>query len=226
MTIEDLNKEYDKLQLKYGDKSLDSIYNGGCTNNPDICFVFMNPTGRNIASSKSWHGLKSPWIGTKNIWDLFAALDLIDKDIYSQIKSIKGKEWTPTFAETVYENVIKHKYFITNLGKCTQIDARPLPDSVYKKYLHLLEKEISIINPKVIILFGNQVSSIVLNEKISVSQSRKQEYIKTIDEKDYKCYAVYYPIGNGRFNIDKSIEDIRWIMTNSLKQGIINTKKK
>lgn len=226
MTIEDLNKEYDKLQLKYGNKSLDSIYNGGCTNNPDICFVFMNPTGRNIASSKSWHGLKSPWIGTKNIWDLFAALDLIDKDIYSQIKSIKGKEWTPAFAETVYENVIKHKYFITNLGKCTQIDARPLPDSVYKKYLHLLEKEISIINPKVIILFGNQVSSIVLNEKISVSQSRKQEYIKTIDEKDYKCYAVYYPIGNGRFNIDKSIEDIRWIMTNSLKQGIINTKKK
>ena len=226
MTIEDLNKEYDKLQLKYGNKSLDSIYNGGCTNNPDICFVFMNPTGRNIASSKSWHGLKSPWIGTKNIWDLFAALNLIDKDIYSQIKSIKGKEWTPAFAETVYENVIKHKYFITNLGKCTQIDARPLPDSVYKKYLHLLEKEISIINPKVIILFGNQVSSIVLNEKISVSQSRKQEYIKTIDEKDYKCYAVYYPIGNGRFNIDKSIEDIRWIMTNSLKQGIINTKKK
>lgn len=226
MTLEKLNKEYDKLQLKYGDKSLDSIYNGGCTNNPDICFVFMNPTGRNIASSKSWHGLKSPWIGTKNIWDLFAALDLIDKDIYSQIKSIKGKEWTPDFAETVYENVIKHKCFITNLGKCTQIDARPLPDSVYKKYLHLLEKEISIINPKVIILFGNQVSSIVLNEKISVSQSRKQEYIKTIDEKDYKCYAVYYPIGNGRFNIDKSIEDIRWIMTNSLKQGIINTKKK
>lgn len=226
LTLEDLNKEYDKLQLKYGNKSLDSIYNGGCTNNPDICFVFMNPTGRNIASSKSWHGLKSPWIGTKNIWDLFAALDLIDKDIYSQIKSIKGKEWTPAFAETVYENVIKHKYFITNLGKCTQIDARPLPDSVYKKYLHLLKKEISIINPKVIILFGNQVSSIVLNEKISVSQSRKQEYIKTIDEKDYKCYAVYYPIGNGRFNIDKSIEDIRWIMTNSLKQGIINTKKK
>lgn len=216
MTIEDLNKEYDKLQLKYGNKSLDSIYNGGCTNNPDICFVFMNPTGRNIASSKSWHGLKSPWIGTKNIWDLFAALDLIDKDIYSQIKSIKGKEWTPAFAETVYENVIKHKYFITNLGKCTQIDARPLPDSVYKKYLHLLEKEISIINPKVIILFGNQVSSIVLNEKISVSQSRKQEYIKTIDEKDYKCYAVYYPIGNGRFNIDKSIEDIKWIINKEI----------
>ena len=40
-----LNSEYDKLQNKYGAKELDSIYNGGCIKNPDICFVFMNPTG-------------------------------------------------------------------------------------------------------------------------------------------------------------------------------------
>ena len=110
-----------------------------------------------------------------------------------------------------YEEVKKHKYFITNLGKCTQLDARPLPDSVYKEYLHLLEKEIEIINPKVIILFGNQVSSIVLNEKISVSQCRKKQFLKTINGKQYKCYAVFYPVGNGRFNIDKSIEDILYI---------------
>ena len=36
MKIEDLKKEYDKLQLKYGVKELDPIYNGGCENNPDI----------------------------------------------------------------------------------------------------------------------------------------------------------------------------------------------
>ena len=42
MKISDLDKEYDKLQLEYGAKELASIYNGGCTNNPDICFVFMN----------------------------------------------------------------------------------------------------------------------------------------------------------------------------------------
>ena len=213
MILDDLKNEYDKLQLEYGEPTLDSIYNGGCDNNPDICFVFMNPTGRNIASSKSWQGLKSPWIGTKNIWDLFFAVDLIDKDIYDKIKSIKGSEWTEEFADLVYDNVKKHKYFITNLGKCTQIDARPLPDSVYLNYLHLLEKEIEIINPKVIILFGNQVSSIVLNEKISVSRARKQEFTKIINGKKYKCYSVFYPIGNGRFNIDKSIEDIKYIMT-------------
>ena len=211
MNLEELKKYYDELQLKYGAKELDSIYNGGCDKNPEICFVFMNPTKRNIASSKTWKGLKSPWIGTKNIWDLFYQLKLLDENVYKKIRKIKGKEWTEKFANEVYEEVKKHKYFITNLGKCTQLDARPLPDSVYKKYLHLLEKEIEIINPKVIILFGNQVSSIVLNEKISVSQCRKKQFLKTINGKQYKCYAVFYPVGNGRFNIDKSIEDILYI---------------
>lgn len=216
MNLQDLKKEYDKLQKKYGAEELDSIYNGGCENNPDICFVFMNPTGRNIASSKEWKGIKSPWIGTKNIWDLFYSLDLMDEKIYKKIKSIKGTEWTEKFAEEVYQDVKKHKYFITNLGKCTQVDARVLPNSVYMEYLDLLEKEIRIINPKVVILFGNQVSSIVLNQKISVSQVRKKLFLKNIDNKKYKCYAVYYPVGNGRFNIDKSIEDIKWIMKENL----------
>ena len=214
MTLDDLKKEYDKLQLKYGDSNLDSIYNGGCSNNPDICFVFMNPTGKNIASSKSWKGIKSPWIGTKNIWDLFYELKLLDNNIYNKIKTIKSSDWTYDFANEVYENVIKHKYFITNLGKCTQKDARILPDSVYKEYLYLLEREIEIINPKVIVLFGNQVSSIVLNKKISVSKCRKKMFIKKINSKEYKCYSVFYPVGNGRYNIDKSIEDIKYIIDN------------
>lgn len=78
--------------------------------------------------------------------------------------------------------------------------------------MHLLEQEIKIINPKIIILFGNQVSSIFLDKKISVSQCRKQVFEKKIDNKIYKCYTVFYPVGNGRFNIDKSIEDIHYIL--------------
>ena len=217
MNLQDLNKEYDKLQKKYGAKELNSIYSGGCTDHPNSCFVFMNPTSRNIASSKEWKGLRSPWIGTKNIWDLFYSLDLIDQDLYKEIKQIKGSEWTEAFAEEVYHNVEKHKYFITNLGKCTQIDARELPDSVYLKYLNLLEKEIELIKPTIIILFGNQVSSTVLGQKISVSQVRKKPFIKKINGTDYKFYSVYYPVGNGRFNIEKSIEDIKWIINSELE---------
>ena len=73
-----LKKEYDKLQIKYGAKDLDSIYNGGCETNPDICFVFMNPTAKNIAAYKEWNGLKAPWIGTKNVWGFFQKIGFIE----------------------------------------------------------------------------------------------------------------------------------------------------
>ena len=216
MTLDGLKNKYDKMQKIYGDKKLNAITFGGSTLNPDICFVFMNPTGRNISSSSDWTGIRAPWIGTKNIWDLFVETKLFNVELYDKIKMMKPNEWNNDFALAVYKEVERKNIFITNLGKCTQIDARSLNDSVYKKYLHLLEKEIEIINPKVIILFGNQVSSIFLNKKISVSQSRKLEFTKIINKKVYKCYSVYYPVGNGRFNINKSIEDINWIKENVL----------
>ena len=34
----------------------------------------------------------------------------------------------------------------------------------------------------------------------------------TIGNKKYHFYPVYYLVGNGRFNIDKAIEDIKWII--------------
>ncbi len=217
MEICDLMQKYDKLQLEYGAKELDSIYSGGCSVNPDICFVFMNPTGRNIASTKSWKGRKSPWLGTKNIWKLFYNVNLLSSEVFNKIQEKKPKDWDYDFCDYVYEEIENNKLFITNLGKCTQVDARPLPDDVLKKYLKLLFKEIDIIRPKVIITFGNQVSSIILNKKISVSENRKVCHELKINKNKYKVYSVYYPVGNGIFNIDKAIEDIKWIIANELK---------
>ena len=120
------------------------------------------------------------------------------------------------FADEVYNDIEQKKVFITNLGKCTQIDARVIPNEVYKEYLNLLFKEIEIINPKIIITFGNQVSSIILDKNISVSQCRKQKFVKSINNKEYSIYPVYYPIGNGMMNIDKAIEDLKYIIDNEL----------
>ena len=141
MKVADLKEEYDNLQMQYGAKELDSIYNGGCEENPDICFVFMNPTGKNIASNKSWKGRKSPWLGTKNIWKLFYKINLLNADIFNEIQKKKTNEWDYAFSDYVYEEITKKKIFITNLGKCTQVDARPLSDEVLKQYLSLLFKE-------------------------------------------------------------------------------------
>lgn len=57
----------------------------------------------------------------------------------------------------------------------------------------------------------------MLGENISVSQCRKQNFLKNIDGKQYKVYPVYYPIGNGMMNIDKAIEDLDYIIKTNLR---------
>lgn len=207
MMLEELYEKYDRLQKKYGDKSLHSIYFGGKKENPSICFVFMNPTAGNIAAEKDWDGPRYPWLGTKNIWKLLNKLELLDDNILEEIESKKKLDWTKEFSEKVYKNIENHDIYITNLAKCTQIDARPLKDDYYKAYLKLFMKEMSIVKPKRIVLFGNQVSSIVLGEKIKVSEVRRKKF----ECNGYEMYSVFYPVGNGRFNMDKSIEDISYI---------------
>ena len=49
------------------------------------------------------------------------------------------------------------------------------------------------------------------------------EYPENILEelgKEYKVYPVYYPIGNGMMNIDKAIEDIKFIIETNKKEVI------
>ena len=219
--LEELYKQYDKLQRKYGDKKLNSIYFGGKKENPDLCFVFMNPTAGNIAAEKSWDGPRYPWLGTKNVWKLFYKVGLLDEEILEEISQKKKQDWTKEFCEKVYKNLEDHNVYITNLAKCTQVDARPLKDDVFKSYLKIFKKEIKMVNPKKIILLGNQVSSIVLEEKIKVSEVRKKEFIKD----GFKFYSVYYPVGNGIFNMDKAVEDILYIKRKELNTTLLILKK-
>lgn len=208
--MKELHKQFDVLQQKYGAKELNAIYGGGCENQPKFCFVFMNPTGTNVASNKGWEGIRYPWLGTKNIWKLLSEIGVITNDINAEIQSKKSQEWTPEFCEKVYNEVTNSQVYITNLAKCTQLDARHLEDKVYIEYLKLFQQEIEKINPKTIILFGNQVSSIVLNENIKVGEERKKER----KYGNAKAFAVFYPVGNGRFNMPKAVEDLKWIMQN------------
>ena len=210
--MEKINKKYDNLQNKYGSKELNSVYGYGKRNGAKVSLVFMNPTKRNIATSKEWKGLRAQWLGTKQIWDFLAKCELFSADINEQIKRKTPKDWTPEFCEEVYADITERGVWITNLAKCTQDDARPLPDEIFLKYKGLLKEELKIVNPDKIIFFGNQVSSIMLEQNVTVSTARQKEFKLTIGDRDISCYAVYYPVGNGRFNQDKAIEDIKEIL--------------
>lgn len=211
MQKEELIKKFNELQLKYGSSVCNSVFGGGKEYNPDLFLVFVNPTARNIATGKDWPGIRCQWLGTKQVWKFLTNAGLFDEGLNKQIQNMKATEWTPDFCVQVYKEVADKRLYITNLAKCTQDDARPLSDFVLKQYRDLLFEEILPVNPKKVILFGNQVSSIVLDKKITVSQYRKTEVDLVIGNKKYKCFPVYYPVGNGFFNTPKAIEDLKYI---------------
>jgi len=216
MQIKKLLRQFDELQHIHGDKNLDSIYGAGQINNPKVCLVFMNPTGRNVASDKKWCGLKAPWIGTKNVWKMFFQLGFFEESFFNEINEKKPSDWNYEFADKVYTKVSDNSIYITNLSKATQIDARPLRDDVFREYLGLFEEEINILNPRIIITFGNQVSSILLGKNIKVSDYRKKHENIKVNGNAFKVFPVYYPVGQGMRNIKKAKEDIAWIIKNQI----------
>jgi hypothetical protein len=54
LQIDQLYTHREKLQKKHGEKTLFAIHGAGCIQKPDICFIFMNPTGKNISAVKGW----------------------------------------------------------------------------------------------------------------------------------------------------------------------------
>lgn len=218
--MEKLIKKYDQLQNKYGSKNLNSVYGCGQDKNAKLALVFMNPTKRNIATDKSWKGLKAQWLGTKQVWEFLTKCDLFSDELNQEIKNKTPKDWTPDFCKKVYDEVKKQGIWITNLAKCTQDDARPLADEVFFKYADLLKEELYLVNPQKVFFFGNQVSSIMLDEKITVSTVRQKKFSLKIKDKEFESYALFYPVGNGRFNQHKTIEDIKEILKKEKKWKI------
>ena len=140
-----LQKKYDELQNVYGSKELSSVYGYGSQDNAKVALVFMNPTKRNIATSKSWKGIRAQWLGTKQIWDFLQKCGLISFELNEEIKTKKPTDWSEDFCVKVYDEVKENSVWITNLAKCTQVDARPLPDNIFIEYKKLVFKEINII---------------------------------------------------------------------------------
>ena len=156
--------------------------------------------------------LIAQWLGTKQIWDFLAKCKLFSSNLNEEIKSKKPKDWTPEFCVYVYNEVKTQGLWITNPAKCTQDDARPLTDSIFLQYIDLLKEELELVNPQKIFFFGNQVSSIMLDQPITVSTTRQKRFVLKINSKEFESYVLFYPVGNGRFNQHKVIEDIKEIL--------------
>jgi len=219
LQLEHLRGEVDNLQKKYGSFNHNAIYGAGCIKNPKILFLFMNPTARNYSAISSWKGIRAPWIGTKNIWKMFHALGLLKESTFNKIQEGGKDIWSEQFAGNLYSELSKKSLYITNLAKCTQVDSRALKNDVFRSYLQNTLEEIYLVNPTNIISFGNQVSSILLNKNIKVSEYEgRGAEVLNIRDKKFNVYPVFYPVGQGMRNIKKAIDRIKVIVNYTKKK--------
>lgn len=208
MQLSSLHPAFDRLQQDYGEPSLSAIYGAGCVKAPRVCFVFMNPTGRNVAADPRWTGLRAPWIGTKNVWKLLYQAGCISGEVFFETQDRTMQDWDPDFATKAYQSLADHGVYVTNLAKATQVDARPLPNQVFREYRDLFFRELTLLRPARIVTFGNQVSSIVLDEPIKVSTDRSRAFSIDISGKEIPVLATYYPVGQGMRNLGSAVSDI------------------
>lgn len=218
--IEHLKSKTDLLQKKFGHPDYRAIYGTGCITQPDVCLILMNPTARNISVHKKWKGLRAPWLGTKNIWKLLYKLDLLEEKTFITTQTKKPQDWDDKFARDLYKKLAVKKVFLTNLARSTQPDARPISNSIFAACTPLMEEEIDFIKPKVVITFGNQVSSALLKKPIKVSESRRKSFKLKTKDGNYTAYATYYPVGMGMMNMGKAVEDVKWILSKHASKKI------
>jgi hypothetical protein len=79
-----------------------------------------------------------------------------------------------------------------------------------------MQEELLLLNPKHIITFWNQVSSILLEKPISVSTYSEDTYEELkIWSSLFKVYPCRYPVGQGYRNIVKAKQRIESILPRS-----------
>lgn len=209
-----LYHEFDELQMLYGASGYNAIYGAGEINRPKIGLVFMNPTARNVSAHKDWEGIRAPWLGTKDVWKMLHQIGLFKNDaMVRSIAEIKPEEWTPDFAFALYDEVAKESIYITNIAKCTQKDACHVRNSVYKDYRTLMLRELDAVQPEFTFTFGNQVSTVLLGKRVSVSDylgATKEDLLS--QGLTHKIFPTYYPVGQGRRNMGVAVERIKSVL--------------
>ena len=200
-------------QQYYGDHTLDAISGAGQIKNPRLALVFINPTHRNISTDPNWYGLKAPWIGCANIWQLFADAGLIGNELNWAIQRAKT-DWSEQFAVDVYNHVANQDVYITNIVKWAGLDAKLPEREKIKIYAPLLIEELRRVRPERIIAFGQLTFDGLLRE---LGMKTRQKFgvmneatldtgiIQSIPTEVGEIIPCYFPVGQGIKNRAKAV---------------------
>lgn len=218
LQVPEINQKVAEIsQQYYGDHTLDAISGAGQIKQPELALVFINPTHRNISTNPGWNGLKAPWIGCANIWQLFAEAGLVNEEMNQAIQTAKT-DWTEQFALDVYSHVASQSLYITNIVKWAGLDAKLPERQKMRLYTPLLIEELRVVRPKKIIAFGQLTFDGVLreigikspegfgvmNERMLATNS-----IYDIQTELGEVVPCYFPVGQGIKNRAKAVEILK-----------------
>jgi len=202
LELQHLYKEFDK-KYKNDSNELRPILGGGKFHNPKFLFLFINPTHLNISSSKHYKGKRRyPFIGVRYFWRLLSQAGFIDKTI---VNDIYKYGWQIEDEIRIEKSLSKHRIYITNLVKATQKGPENPSKNLIQRDFSLLEKEIDIVSPKYIVVFGILVFKALTGKEIKLQRClndikiRKYKPYKSkqILGKEYNVLPCYFPIGRG-----------------------------
>lgn len=195
--VRDLNKK------RFPDNALAPIVGNGKTCKPKVMFVFINPTSRNISSDPSWQGPRFPFIGTKQVWRVFHKAGLFDDQLMAQINNQSA--WSLAFTDQVLQFLRRNELYFTNIVKWTGQDATLPHAEKIKLFLPILEKEIELVQPEIIVTFGLIPFEKLAQQKIKLddyySEAMKTKKLKTyelkISSQPAEVIPCYFPVGRG-----------------------------
>ncbi|MBD3318885.1 hypothetical protein GF342_03165 [Candidatus Woesearchaeota archaeon] len=203
-TLEELWAEVYTLNRRIDPgNTLIPIVGNGQTKIPKAMFVFINPTIRNSSSSPSWKGPRFPFVGTRQVWGVFFRAGLFDEELYYRIKH--GTDWSLGFTRAVLNHLKKRSFYFTNIVKWTGSDAALPSTKKIATFLPILQREIEIVKPKMIVTFGHIPFTHLTKKKIVFEEYyqkvMREDTISSFDCQVCPCDArvvpCYFPVGRG-----------------------------
>lgn len=180
--------------------------------NAKLMLVLVNPTYRNLSSDPEYKGVRFPFIGVRQFWKVLADGGLINKKVAYNLPL--RKDWQKKQTELIKNELIRHKFFLTNIVKCCYSHSAYPDKRVIAEQLKLLADEINIVRPKKIIAFGGLVFKTLTGKSIKLSEywkkrgtGKSREVISGLKVLTEPCY---FPIGRG--NPNKSAEILRKLL--------------
>lgn len=175
---------------------------GGCSFQPKLMLVFINPTVRNMTAHASWPGPRFPFAGKPKLWEILATAGFVRPNLPQRMAEL-GR--TPEMVEMLMDETRRQGLYITNAVKCVD-DGSNLPTAArVAAGWPLLQAEIALVQPRYIVAFGLipfralTGCNIRLADQLWEAQQGRCEFFSshTIDGQTYPVFPCYFPTGRG-----------------------------